>query len=124
MQRGVSNNDIPLNIQEGLDLITLSNEEFKSFTKTRMKGFIEDFQQNYDIIVMLNEDLGKQKSLLLMSIATVNLVVVDARLTPAGRIIELDLLKEEFDLPSVHFVLITTKVNHVHCQTAVMTCVR
>jgi uncharacterized protein involved in exopolysaccharide biosynthesis len=105
MQNGGNNNAVPESIKKGLDLIVLTNSEFKSFTKIRMKSFIENLKQSYDIILILNEELGKQKSLLLMSVATTNLVAVDTRLTQARKIIEVDLLKEEYDLPSVQFIL-------------------
>ncbi|MGK0317436.1 MAG: hypothetical protein ACI86M_003680 [Saprospiraceae bacterium] len=57
------------------------------------------------MILILNEELYKQSSLLMMSIATVNLVAIDARLTQSKKIVEVDLLKEEYGFNSVQFIL-------------------
>jgi len=40
-----------------------------------------------------------------MSVSTANLVVMDTRLTLAKRIMDVDLMNEEFKLPNVRFVL-------------------
>jgi len=40
-----------------------------------------------------------------MAIAQLNVVCIDTRLTSAKRINEVDLLKEEYALPAVHFAL-------------------
>jgi uncharacterized protein involved in exopolysaccharide biosynthesis len=105
MQNGTNNNKEPVNICENMDSIALTNSEFKSYTQLKMKGFIEKLKEPYDVILILNEELGGQKSLMMMSIATTNLVSVDTRLTQAKKIVEIDLLKDEFDLASVHFIL-------------------
>ncbi|MFT6334133.1 MAG: hypothetical protein ACJATI_000865 [Halioglobus sp.] len=100
-----SNNEEVMNIKKDLDLITLTNPKYKSFTKVRMEHFIEDLKKSYTIILILNEELYKQSSLLMMSIATVNLVAIDARLTQSKKIVEVDLLKEEYGFNSVQFIL-------------------
>ena len=50
---------------------------------------------------MQNENIG----LLLMSIATHNLYVIDTRKTPAIHIQEVDLMVDEFKIPQLCFVM-------------------
>ena len=75
-----------------------------------MKTFINAFQEKYDLVIILNERLGNSKSILLMSIATSNIVVLDTRLTPAKKIMDVDILKQKFDLPAMYFGL--NRVGH------------
>ena len=94
-----------ISLIKNLDLITLSDDSYNRYTKDEMKTYLKSFENDYDITIILNEKLGIQKSFLLMSIASLNLIVLDTRLTPAKRIMEADLIKEEYKLPSVNFVL-------------------
>ena len=100
-----SNMGAPVNLAENLDTIALNEPSFNFFTKGDMQSYLQDISQAYDIIVILNEKLGNLKSLMLMSLSTANLVVMDSRLTPAKKIMDVDLLKEEYNLPEVHFLL-------------------
>lgn len=93
------------NIKKGLDLIELTNPTFKNFTKVRMEHFIEELKKSYNIILILNEELYEQSSLLMMSIATVNLIVIDCRLTQSKKLIDVDLIKEEYHFTSIQFIL-------------------
>jgi uncharacterized protein involved in exopolysaccharide biosynthesis len=102
---GQNHNIDPINIESGLDLIVLTDLKFKTYTKNRLKSFIDNISLSYNITIIINETIGNQKSLLLMSISSVNLVCVDSRLTKAKKIIEIEILKEEFNLPSIHFIL-------------------
>jgi uncharacterized protein involved in exopolysaccharide biosynthesis len=99
------NKRTPVNLAENLDSITLNEPSFNLFTKGAMESYLKDISQPYDIIVILNEKLGNLKSIMLMSLSTTNLVVMDSRLTPAKKIMDVDLLKEEYNLPEVHFLL-------------------
>ncbi len=94
-----------ISLGKNLDLITLVDNSFNRYTKDEMQAYIKSFENYYDITIILNEKLGIQKSLLLMSMASLNLIVLDTRVTPAKRIMEADLIKEEYSLPSVNFVL-------------------
>lgn len=94
-----------IKVEDGFDVLTLTDFSFNRFTKTKMLDYLAPMKEAYDIIVILNQDLEKQKSLLMMSISTANLVVVDTRLTLAKRIMDVDLLDEEYKLSAVRFVL-------------------
>jgi hypothetical protein len=61
---------------------------------------------DYDLVLIDNEEMQQEQiGLLLMSIATHNLYVIDSRETPASHIIEVDLTREEYDIPKLSFVL-------------------
>jgi uncharacterized protein involved in exopolysaccharide biosynthesis len=94
-----------INVQDGFDVLTLTDFSYNRFTKAKMLDYLAPFKAEYDVIVILNQDLELQKSLLLMSISTVNLVVMDTRLTLAKRIMDVALLDDEYKLSSVRFVL-------------------
>jgi hypothetical protein len=71
-----------------------------------MEAHLAPYKTQYDIVVVLNQTLDNDSiALLMMSIAAVNMVVVDARLTPKKRIVETTLLQDEFKLPSMYFLL-------------------
>ena len=97
--------DSPVFIEDNLDILKLTHSFFTSYTKSKMQTFISKFKEQYDLIVILNEKLINPKSILLMSIATSNIVVLDTRLTPAKKVMEVDMLKEKFDLPQTYFGL-------------------
>lgn len=97
--------DSPVFIEDNLDMLKLTHQFFNSYTKSRMQTFINAFYEKYNVIIILNEKLGNPKSILLMSIATSNIVVLDTRLTPAKKIMEVDIMKEKFELPPTYFGL-------------------
>ena len=71
-----------------------------------LQELLDNLKQKFDVIVVNNEALENEtKSLLLMGVADTNLFVLDSRRTPASQIIKTDILKEEFKLPNMWFVL-------------------
>ena len=101
----VKNNTNEITTNNNLDILSLTDPKFNHFTKEMMQAYIKEVGENYEVVVLLNEKINSQKSILMMSVATTNLVVLDTRLTPANKIIEVDLLKEEFKLEPMYFVL-------------------
>ena len=93
------------NHKTNLDIIELTNPIFQSYTKIKLEQYIENIKQAYDVILILNEEIYSQNSLLMMSLANVNLVAIDSRLTPSKKIIEVDLIKEEYDISSIQYIL-------------------
>lgn len=93
-------------IYEDIEVKTLTSSKYNTYTKSKMIELLEEYKQQFDLIIILNETLDTEtKAKLLMSISDVNLVVLDARLTPKRRIFETELLKEEFGFPSMYFIL-------------------
>jgi uncharacterized protein involved in exopolysaccharide biosynthesis len=92
-------------IKENLDYMELTDPVFQRFTKVKMDHFIADLKESYNVILILNNELYRQNSLLMMSVATINLVAIDSRLTHSKKIVEVDLIKEEYNFSSIHFIL-------------------
>jgi len=84
----------------------MSDIRFRQMSKTDLAAEIAKRAAGFDLVLMDNEDLENERlGLLLMSIATTNLYVVDSRRTPANHIQEVDLLVDEFKLPNSYFIL-------------------
>lgn len=93
-------------LQPNLHYTTMTSSSFHRSTKAGMEAHLAPYKTQYDIVVVLNQTLDNDSiALLMMSIAAVNMVVVDARLTPKKRIVETTLLQDEFKLPSMYFLL-------------------
>ncbi|GAA0891221.1 hypothetical protein GCM10009122_09000 [Fulvivirga kasyanovii] len=92
-------------LSDHLYITGLNNDDYKRFSKDKLKTAIANLNQPFDLTLILNAQLGTQMSLLMMDLSTTNLIVLDSRLTPEKRIIEADLMKQEYDLPNVHFLL-------------------
>lgn len=88
-----------------LNVTTLTDPKYTQFTKQMMREYLDELNSLYDVIIILNEGIDTQKSLLLMSVAQSNFVVLDTRLTPANKVMKVDLLKDEFQLKSIFFIL-------------------
>jgi uncharacterized protein involved in exopolysaccharide biosynthesis len=93
-------------LQPNLHYTTMTSSSFQRSTKAGMEAHLAPYKTQYDVVVVLNQTLDNDSiALLMMSIAAVNMVVVDARLTPKKRIVETALLQDEFKLPSMYFLL-------------------
>lgn len=88
-----------------LSYLSLNDNQFKCYSKEKLDDMLRRVSSDFQVTLVLNGNIGSQMSLLMMSLADVNMVVLDARLTPAKRVLEVDLLKEEYKLPNMHFLL-------------------
>lgn len=102
---------IPLSVTKNIEVISLTERSFDHYTKDMMQSFIKKFEEQYDLILVLNQKIGDQKSMVLMSVVTTNLIVLDSRLTPHSKIMKADLIQEEYKFDSVQFVLNRYKYN-------------
>lgn len=88
------------------DYNDFSNPKYLSYTKSLFQTEIQEKMQNHDLCIVHNQSLKEDKlALLFMSLATQNLIVVDSRKTAEKTIIKMELLRDEFQLPNVWFVL-------------------
>jgi len=94
-----------ITLEENLDMIVLTDDSYNRYTKQKMEQYLKSFEVDYDILIVHNEMLKGQKSLLFMSIATANFISLDARLSPFKRIADSDLLKAEYNFENLKFVL-------------------
>jgi CO dehydrogenase nickel-insertion accessory protein CooC1 len=88
------------------DYFNFSNPKYLSQTKSVFQNEIQGKMKNYNLCVIHNQSINEDKlALLFMSLATQNLIVLDSRKTAEKTIIKIELLKDEFQLPNVWFVL-------------------
>jgi len=86
--------------------LSFSDLKYLSQTKSVFQKEIQEKMQNHDLCIVHNQSLKEDKlGLLFMSLATQNLIVLDSRKTAEKTIIEIELLKDEYELPNVWFVL-------------------
>lgn len=88
-----------------LSVVHLKDDTYRFYTQENMKEHIRNLAEEFDISIITNEQLGTQKSLQLIKASDVSLVVVDSRLTPANQVSKVDLMKEEFSIDEIFFVL-------------------
>ena len=85
---------------------SMDDKAYRSMTKVDLEQLITEMTADYDLVLIDNEEMqNEQIGLLLMSVATHNLYVIDSRQTPASLIQEVDLTREEFNLPKLSFVM-------------------
>ena len=96
---------------ENLNIVELPHDKYINYTQNKMAQKLQELRADHDIIVILNADVNTGSSLLLMSIATVNLFVLDSKRTPTNKVIEVDLLKEEYKFKNLQFLLNKTGSN-------------
>lgn len=92
-------------IDENVAVLHINTQQIKRFSNQKFQEFIKSHTLEFEQVFILNESIGKQLTLPTMALADLNLVCVDTRLSPAKSILKVDLMKEEFQLPNIHFML-------------------
>lgn len=93
-------------IYQELEIRNLTNPKYNAYTQDKMNQLFNDLRAAYDIVLVINEPLDiETKGKSIMNLSDVNLIVLDARLSPKKRIFETELLKEEYNFPQMYFVL-------------------
>ncbi|MBK8724296.1 MAG: hypothetical protein IPL95_19215 [Saprospiraceae bacterium] len=89
-----------------LEILLLNDQSFTKYTRQMMNDVINELKEDYDNIIILNEPLMlSSKSNLYMSLSDLNLVVLDSRLSSVKRIEETELIRDEYKIPNLHFLL-------------------
>jgi septum formation inhibitor-activating ATPase MinD len=89
-----------------LEILLLNDQSFTKYTRQMMNDVINELKEDYDNIIILNEPLMQSsKSNLYMSLSDLNLVVLDSRLSSVKRIEETELIRDEYKIPNLHFLL-------------------
>lgn len=92
--------------KENISYLDFSHLKFIHFSKATLSPFIDDVRKSFDVVLINNEPLELEMSgLLMMSIADANLFIVDARKTAAKNLEKVEILKEEFSIPNIWFIL-------------------
>ena len=88
------------------DYQSYASSQFLSYTKSTFLNEIEAKIKDYDVCVIHNQSIKEDAlGLVFMSFASQNLIVLDSRKTAEKNIIKIELLKDEYALPNVWFVL-------------------
>jgi uncharacterized protein involved in exopolysaccharide biosynthesis len=91
---------------EEIDYIDYSDLKYLSYTKMAFQNDIEKISKNYDLCIINNQSIKEDRlALLFMSLATQNLFVLDSKKTSEKTIIKMELIKNEYQLPNMWFVL-------------------
>jgi uncharacterized protein involved in exopolysaccharide biosynthesis len=83
----------------------VSPSELKAITVEKWKNQLHAKAAGFDQTIILNSDFGQAFTLGTMAAAKLNIVCLDTRLTPAKCIVQADLIREEFQVPNMAFVL-------------------
>lgn len=85
--------------------ITINETLLGTLTIEKWQNWLHENAENFDQTIILNTPFGTPFTLATMAASHLNIVCVDTRLTRAKKIIEVDLLNEEFNLPKVFYAL-------------------
>ncbi|MDX2172767.1 MAG: GNVR domain-containing protein [Bacteroidota bacterium] len=91
---------------EQIHYYDLSDQDFFYFSNDKLREFVYNLKNEYDLVIINNEYLKEEtRALSMMRIADANLFVVDSRTTPLKLISKLELLNAEFQIPNLSFIL-------------------
>lgn len=85
--------------------LSLDQSKMMYRTTEEIQSVIKKESKNFDQTIILNSNLGETFTLAIMAISDLNVVCIDTRLTPAKKVIEMDLLAAEYKLPNVYFAI-------------------
>lgn len=83
----------------------LDDKIFSQLSKSDAQEWLVALSDGYTHTIVLNDHLGSRNSLLMLAFSELNLISLDARLTLASKVLEANLLVEEYQLNNVHFIL-------------------
>ncbi len=91
---------------ENVSCLNISDQKYETYSRDKMNLLLNDTAKDFDICLINNQSLINESiGVLLMSLADHNLFVLDSRKTAEKKITKLELLKNEFAIPNVWFVL-------------------
>ena len=93
-------------IQEGIVSSDISDKKYNSYSQETMLTHINALSQDFDICLINNQCIANETiGMLLISLADQNLFILDSRKTAEKKVVKLELLKNEFSIPSIWFIL-------------------
>lgn len=94
------------NLPAGIDCINIAVENGKFYNAEFANEQFNQWKSNYDIVIVKNECIeAASMGYLFMRMAKINLFIVDSRRTNAKKVLETEILKEEYQFPNMNFVL-------------------
>ncbi len=85
--------------------IDLFTDAMKQVPVEQVQQMIQEQSQRFDQTILINSIFNENFTLAMMQVATLNLICVDTRLTPAKCIAAADLVVQEYQIPAPFFVL-------------------
>lgn len=86
--------------------INLNDNKFLELKKEDFAKLIEEKKNDFDLCIIHNQNLNEGKlSLLLMALANQNLFILDSRKTAENTIPKIEIIKEEYQLSNMWFIL-------------------
>lgn len=92
-------------LDKNITQVTVYEESLKQLTTKEWKDMLLEKAKDYDQTVIINSCFNDAFTIPTMAASQLNIICMDTRLTPAKYITEIDLLKEEYQLPNVFFAL-------------------
>lgn len=93
-------------LDNGTNYINLNDNKFLELKKEDFAKLIEERKTDFDLCIIHNQSLNDGKlSLLLMALANQNLFILDSRKTSENTIPKIEIIKEEYQLSNMWFIL-------------------
>ncbi|TVQ67113.1 MAG: hypothetical protein EA360_03265 [Balneolaceae bacterium] len=92
-------------LTETLSVLHFLHPGYDFFTNNQIAELIKSVAESFDNTIINNDMIETQLSLQIMKASDTNFVVADSRLTPAKQIPGVDILKDEFSIENIFFIL-------------------
>ncbi|SFC66948.1 G-rich domain on putative tyrosine kinase [Flexibacter flexilis DSM 6793] len=80
-------------------------KDMYSFTSEQIKQWLTNLAVDYDVVLIRNAPIGDAITLPVMAATDLNFMCLDARLSPMSRVMETQLIQDEYKLANFHFAL-------------------
>jgi uncharacterized protein involved in exopolysaccharide biosynthesis len=89
-----------------IDYVDYSDLKYLNYTTTVFENELKEKTKEYDLCIINNQSIKEDRlALLFMSLATQNLFVLDSKRTDKKIIVTMELLKEEYQLQTLWYIL-------------------
>ena len=85
--------------------MTLYSDSMNHYTIEEIQNTLVGIAKRYDYALVINTPFGEKYTLAIMAIASLNLVGIDTRLTPAKKLSEIDMMMNEYQLPAMYYLV-------------------
>lgn len=92
-------------VTKTLSAVHLDHSRYAYYTNDQIAQLVKNLSENFDRTIVANDLLGRQLALQMIKASDTSFVTADSRLTQAKQIPSVDLLKEEFQIDDIYFIL-------------------
>jgi hypothetical protein len=101
----VFNNLDDIQTNEDIDELVVPLAFVRTLTAEKWQYILKEKVSMYEYVLLVNSVFNETHTISGMAIADYNIVCMDTRLTPAKHIVNVDLLRQEYQIPSIHFAI-------------------